>query len=375
MARVGSVIIGEFSKLQFKGVPIEDAEQLAGVFVKKFIKDNKGVFDAKAEDFIELAAKVIGQKTYNKLDQIPKNLQQEFTNLMASDAVWFSVSPDDSAEKLFDAGTNTYQKFNPATQGWMGAFFESLFLNKAPDSKAAADINALEENMLNYFKNAALEVKTSYTGTPTIHPGVAYTHSISANNQQALETVLEDPVNELIARTIGILKILEKMAALLLVKTAYGKAAPNHKWVKFTFESVWIYSQLNIKLLMKAYENKSTKKIGEKTINIGNLYGVSLENITFPDWVESGQAGIRIKNNGTIGTTKFGVTMNVGKGQADTNEVISTIYLSQKDFLSTPQGMMAWSDAIHSISRATKEITITSKRGIKSSFWLWKRDI
>jgi hypothetical protein len=366
---------GTLKQILVNGESIDDNKKFVRKVLAKVVMEHREVLNAPASAFVSLAAKVIGQTTWEKLDNLPPevDINRAYTEALTEN-VFFDISPFDSATKLLAlsgaAGGGSYQKrFNPMNAygsapggAGVGTFFESLFLNRRPSGDPMPDLSGLQEDMVNYFKHAALEVKTSAIGEVEMPIGGFVSQGWVLTESENLKKLLATPIDELFARIIGALKVLEKMAAVLIISVKYAEP-DSPKWTKFQFGAVMIFSRLNLKTLLGEFKPGKTGETG--------LFYVR------PD-VKVSLSENQLKEEGSgrtdLGFVKLAIGFNLEDFKTEGGQsakAINAIYQSQADFLTTPMGKWAWSEALIHIDRSF--VPIKDKQGNITDNWLWNR--
>jgi hypothetical protein len=213
----------------------------------------RGVFDMGAQVAGQIVVQVMNEGLAQGLSKAATEARQAAIQDMSGRDIWFQVGEGDTANDVLKASGKP-ANFNIGTRGILGTFFEALFFHKAGNSDILPDI-------LDRVEAKAYDINLHQINVGTY--GVKISESDVKNIRT--ETIRGDVkrsgtpiISEAIERAIGMIKLMEKMFALLLARTQ-REAKQTGNWIRFRFLSVMVYSMLDVDTIMAAYRlDKST---------------------------------------------------------------------------------------------------------------------
>ena len=246
--------VTDISVLEILGTRIEKEQPLdAQSLIKRTLSDlyvdlqKKGVFSKTAEEWgIAVLDEMNTQATKRALTITE---QAEYQKLYpVGSKIFFEINEGDSFINAIE-GTEHTSVIDPSPIG-MGVLFESLFLNKPANMSSMPDIRG------------AIEIKTVVAGAREIHVGGA-TLPIRAAQLGEVTSEAGPMFDELTKNLIAVIKILEKMSVLLLIRTKIEeRQGKSPRWIRFYYESVFIYAQLKAKeLIASVFGEPGSNKI------------------------------------------------------------------------------------------------------------------
>jgi len=349
----------------FRHIPdLLNREALYNAFAKKFLQkqQQEGIFNKTADQLCQMIVDMMNARIKAKAKNLQAQAEAERIDRNGND-IFFTIRDGDYAfnetwEKFDAKGDlipeSVQQKFDPKASGIMGTFFEALFLGKKAESSGLPDI----ENLL--------EAKTS---VDKIGKGGMDVGDLTARfNQGYIKDAIDKTVDEGFVRAFGFLKIIEKIANLIVIRTEIDKEGSDknteaRKWIKFTYLSAEIYAKLNIEKIWAAYLLSGTKGNEEAT---DGFYQVTKGKIDvksereydyYPEGLKGSGDWWQVKPGGKIPRTDprwfarvpltvkiRGADLHDGKGIESTK-----LYLDMKNLFDFPGGKDAFRDAMHEI--------------------------
>lgn len=239
--------------------------------------------------------------------------------------------------------------------GVAGSFFQAMMLGIPNNSDEASDlifnargIAGIPEGSLIRAEVKAYSEKASEfeVGDITINK----IRKVTQQNQQ-----IQESVNNAWIRIAGAIKIIDKMATLLLVRTQWRES--NRPWTLFTYQTADVFSKLKVDEMIDALFPTEKRpeygydpgRAGKNMITVrGNIPGMSkgqMFNIFTLKYSEQKE-----KNGDLIGSSKIEVKMNIPKLNSKVQKnVLARIYGDRVGFLDDATRAQVWFSAMRNV--------------------------
>jgi hypothetical protein len=219
-----------------------------------FSEQAKGMTQYTAKQFAAMATKIMEARASKQGMQVAAGAAA--TSTKHAGEGWFQLTAGDTWDI-----NGAKKKFNPADPGSQGVLFEDLFFGggRAGEESYLPDLFQKEPIYNDVMKWLSyVEVKTSSEIATGISVGKisipgAFIQDLINEKLEKGEWKYKAVVDETLIRALGLLKLIEKLIALLVVKTRIRTTSSAGTKI-FKYISAMLYAKLKIEELVKSFK-------------------------------------------------------------------------------------------------------------------------
>ena len=370
---IGKKLQAEYDNT-IKNIPIFSRETVYNAFAKKFmdsqISDKMFNYtaDMLCQILVDMMNAKIGAKAQNlkadaRASRVTRNNNNIFFKIENGDYAFNETWSKFNKDGDLIAGSNQ-QAFSPTSDGIAGTFFEALFLGKKGDNSIAElpDIGNL------------MEAKTK---TGEVQKGEMDVGDLTARfNSVYIKEKVDETIDEGFVRAIAFLKIIEKVANLVVIRTELesDSTTKGHEWIRFAYLAVEVYAKLNLEKIWAAYlksgaDGNDDATEGFYTIARGDVeksdmreYEMYPEGKSFPGepWNDR-KPGKNYPTGKDLYFAKSKLTVKIKGANLYDGKLQNSVklYLEMKDLFNFPGGKLAFFDVMNEIEVEQKLWNVT----------------